>query len=360
MIAQVAVDDDTAWNAVLARDASFDHRFVYAVASTGVYCRPSCASRRPARRQVSFFPRLAAAEAAGYRPCRRCHPRDSAPPAATLRVARAREFLDQHVDQSVTLTALAQTVGMSPYHLHRVFKKLTGFTPKEYLNARRAERLRSRLQQGESVSRATYEAGYGSSRSVYEQSYARLGMTPAAYRRGGQGMQIRYSLVTSPMGRLLVAATERGICSVQLGDSDSTLEEHLRREYPAAEIERAQGEIDEWVADVVGLLRGHDPISELPLDVRATSFQWQVWKALQQIPLGMTKSYRDIARAVGRPAAMRAVARACATNPVALVVPCHRAVRADGELGGYRWGVERKRKLLEQERRAATRRARVS
>lgn len=344
-------EPETAWTAVLNRDAQADGRFVYAVSSTGVYCRPSCPSRRPRRESVTFFTGPGEAERAGYRPCRRCRPRNAvSEPART--VQRACAHIEAHLDEPVTLEALGRELGMSPYHLQRTFKRITGVSPREYARARRMERFKERLQQGDDVTAATYEAGFGSGSRVYERSDARLGMTPATYRRGGRGMRIRFGTAPSPLGRLLVAATDRGICAVTLGDSDEELAAALRREYPHAVVERA-GEEDEGlrsrIEEVVRHLEGASPHLALPLDVRATAFQERVWKALQEIPWGETRSYGEIAAAVGRPGAARAVARACASNPAALVVPCHRVVRGDGEPGGYRWGAERKRRLLERE-----------
>ncbi|HEX2092220.1 MAG TPA: bifunctional DNA-binding transcriptional regulator/O6-methylguanine-DNA methyltransferase Ada [Longimicrobiaceae bacterium] len=347
------VDERTAWSAVQARDPRFDGRLVYAVSSTGVYCRPSCPSRRPRRENVAFFATPDEAEAAGFRECRRCRPRGMQPSPAARSVQRAREYLDAHPEESVTLERLGRVAAMSPHHLQRVFKRLVGVSPQEYAAARRAERLREHLREGASVSRAGFEAGYGSGSRLYEHAEARLGMTPAAYRRGGQGVRIRFALAPSPLGRILVAATERGVCAVRLGDSDGEMEEALREEFPRATIEPGGEELAGWVAAVVASLEGSGPDPDLPLDVRATAFQWRVWRALREIPRGSTRSYREIAEAIGSPGAARAVGRACATNPVALVIPCHRAVREDGGLSGYRWGVERKQRLLEREREPA-------
>jgi len=351
---------DPRWAAVLERDARQDGRFVYAVKSTGVYCRPSCPSRRPRRENVAFFGAPEEAERAGYRACRRCAPRSSMAPAART-VQRACAYLDAHLDEPVTLEALGRAVGVSPYHLQKTFKRVTGVSPKEYVSARRVERLKGRLQQGDGVADATYEAGYGSGSRVYERSDAQLGMTPATYKRGGLGMTIRYGTAASPLGRLLVAVSERGVCAVTLGDSDAALEAALRREYPRARIERAQagGEsgdapLEEQIGAIIRHLEGTQPSLALPIDVQATAFQRRVWQALQEIPYGATRSYGEVAAAIGQPQAARAVAQACATNRVALVVPCHRVVRGDfatsGEAGGYRWGAERKRRLLERER----------
>ena len=350
---------DPRWTAVLERDTRQDGRFVYAVATTGVFCRPSCPSRRPRRENVAFFSAPEEAERAGYRACRRCAPESSVAPAERT-VREACAYLEAHLDEPVTLETLGREIGVSPFHLQRMFKRVTGVSPKAYVNARRVERLKARLQQGDGVADATYEAGYGSGSRVYEQADAQLGMTPATYKRGGSGVTIRYGTTESPLGRLLVAVSERGVCAVTLGDSDGDLEAALRREYPQARIERTKEKderLEEWLGAVVRHLEGAQPSLALPLDVQATAFQRRVWQALQEIPYGATRSYGEIAAAIGQPQASRAVARACASNRVALIVPCHRVVRGDfeisGEAGGYRWGAERKRRLLDREREAS-------
>ena len=347
-------DPETAWAAVLRRDARFDGSFVYAVASTGVYCRPTCPSRRPRRDRVAFLPGPAAAEAAGYRECKRCRPRRSGPGDAALSVKRAVAYIDAHLDEAVTLETLGEAVGLSPAHLQRVFKRATGMSPKAYLRARRVERFKDRLRKGDDVTTATYEAGYGSGSRVYEQSDAVLGMTPATYGKGGLGMNIGYTIVGSPLGRLLVAATERGVCAVALGDDDEVLEAELHREYPRAQVQRMAGWLRAWVESVLAIVKGAPASSSIPLDLQATSFQWTVWRALQAIPAGRTLSYGEIAAGLGRPSAARAVARACASNRLAVLVPCHRAVRGDGDPGGYRWGAARKRRLLDREKDSGT------
>ncbi len=345
MVLDRSTEDQARWEAVLGRDARADGRFVYAVASTRIYCRPTCPSRRPRRHRVRFFGSPVAAEEAGYRACLRCEPRE-AEPAARRRIQRARDYLDRHLDETVTLDRLGQAVGLSPYHLQRTFKRLTGMTPKAYAAARRMDRMKTRLKEGDSVTRATYEAGYTSSSRAYDHARARLGMTPAAYRNGARGVPIRYTVLPTPAGQLLVAATDRGVCLVALGDSAQPLESALRREYPAAHIERNDGELRPWAEAVVARLQGEGSEARIPLDIQGTAFQWRVWEALQRIPRGATRTYSEIAREIQRPSAARAVGRACATNRVSLVIPCHRAVREDGGLGGYRWGIERKRELL--------------
>lgn len=263
---------------------------------------------------------------------------------------RVCAYIEANADGPVTLAALGAAVGMSPGHVQRTFKRLTGITPRQYAEARRLGRLKAGLHAGRDVTRALYDAGYGSSSRLYERSNSQLGMTPASYRRGGAGKRIAYTVVDSALGRLLVAGTERGISAVYLGDSNARLEAALRAEYPRAELERDPAGLGEWVEKLVARLDGGRGRLDLPLDIEATAFQWRVWQQLRAIPFGSTATYSDIAEALGRPSATRAVARACATNPVSVVIPCHRVVRRDGDPGGYRWGLERKRKLLEQER----------
>lgn len=352
-------NDDRYWRAVVGREPAADGTFVYAVRSTAIYCRPTCAARKPRRNQVVFFPGPEAAERAGFRACRRCRPRDDAARAAAAAlVRRVCGYIDAHLEEGVSLASLAEIgadAGLSPQRLQRTFRRVLGITPRQYADARRLAWLKGKLREGETVTRALYDAGYGSSSRLYERAPGHLGMTPATYRRGGQGMRIGYAIAASPLGRLLVASTPRGVCAVYLGDSDRALEAALAEEYPAAEILRDNGGADRWIAAVVRHLEGHHPRLDLPLDVQATAFQRRVWEELRAIPYGETRSYGDIARRLGEPGAARAVGRACATNPVSVVIPCHRAVREDGGLGGYRWGVERKQRLLTLERSASAR-----
>jgi len=344
------MDEERCWQAVLERETGFDGAFVYAVRSTGIFCRPTCPSRRPRREQVIFFGRAAAAEQAGFRACRRCRPGGPAHAESQSDLAaRARQLIDDHPDQALTLDQLGAQIGASPHHLQRVFKRVIGITPRQYAEARRLDRLKTRLKEGDNVTTALYEAGYNSSSRLYEQAPERLGMTPATYRSGGAGARIGYSTADTPLGRVLVAATERGVCFVSLADADAELEAALAREYPAAAIERDDARLGDWLNAVAQHLSGDQPLLDLPLDVRATAFQWRVWDALKAIPYGDTRSYSQIAEALGDRNAARAVARACATNPVALVIPCHRVVREGGDLGGYRWGAGRKQALLERE-----------
>ena len=338
------------WDAVLGRDRDADGLFVYAVRSTGVYCRPSCPSRRPHRDRVAFFDTPSEARRGGFRACLRCHP--DAPLAADPwieKVRRATVYL-ANVDGHPSLAMLASRLGGSPYHLQRNFKRLVGVTPREYAEACRLGKVKERLRQGGDVTGAMFDAGYGSSSRFYERAAPKLGMAPSTYRRGGAGMSIQYAVVASPLGRLLVAATARGVCAVAMGSSDAELTRSLSREFPAATIAKDAGALKRWTTRILAHLAGREPRLDLPLDVQATAFQWQVWQALAAIPYGERRTYGEVAAAIGQPRASRAVARACATNPVALAIPCHRVVPAAGGEGGYRWGAARKKALLARER----------
>jgi AraC family transcriptional regulator of adaptative response/methylated-DNA-[protein]-cysteine methyltransferase len=345
------VDEARCWQAVASRDAAWDGRFVYAVRASAVYCRPSCAARRPSREGVVFYPVPEAAEQAGFRPCPHCRPDEEAADPRVRVVRRVCRYVEANLEENLSLAALGAHVRLSPEHLQRTFKRITGITPRQYADACRLGRLKTRLRERNTVTMALYEAGYGSSSRLYERAASQLGMTPATYQRGGRDMCLRYTVVSSPLGRLLVAATERGISAVYLGDSDAPLVAALGKEYPAAEIRRDGSGLEGWVEAILQHLRGKQPHLDLPLDVRATAFQWRVWQELRAIPYGSTRTYAEIARALGQPTAARAVARACATNPVSVVVPCHRVVREDGDLAGYRWGVTRKQQLLAQEQK---------
>ncbi|MGA2881724.1 MAG: bifunctional DNA-binding transcriptional regulator/O6-methylguanine-DNA methyltransferase Ada [Bryobacteraceae bacterium] len=334
------------WNAVAARDRAMDGVFFYAVMSTGIYCRPSCPSKRPRRENVVFFRAREAAERAGFRACKRCKP-DSGyqrDPNAQI-VENVCRYIDTHPDEPVTLEALGRVLGISPFYLQRTFKTLTGITPRAYADSRRLSSLKAGLREGHSVTRSLYDAGYGSSSRLYERASSQLGMTPSRYRKQGSGVTIQYAIASTRIGNMLLAATERGICSIRFGDSVADLERELHTEYPKAEIARSDRKLGEQVKAVRAIIQGESTAS-LPLDIQATAFQRRVWQALQAIPRGTTKSYSNIAADIGQPKAARAVARACATNPVAVAIPCHRVVREDGSMGGYRWGVERKKKLL--------------
>lgn len=351
------------WNAVRNRDRGADGKFVYAVRSTGIYCRPSCPSRKPQREQVEFYSLPEAAEQKGFRACQRCKPGTvgSRDPRTTA-VARVCRAIEARIDADgagatgesenearLTLNALSSTVGMSSHQLERAFRSLMGISPRQYADAQRMRRLKSKLKKGDDVTTALYDAGFGSSSRLYERAPSQLGMTPATYRQGGAGMQINYTIVGSPLGRLLVGATRRGISALYLGKDDAALEAALRKEYPRAEISRDCNGFEGWVGKILEHLRGREPNLNLPTDVQATAFQRRVWEELRKIPYGTTRTYSQVARAIGKPKAIRAVARACATNPVSVVVPCHRVVREDGSLAGYRWGLDRKLALLKHE-----------
>ena len=339
------------WRAVLERDERSSKAFVYAVRSTGIYCRPGCPSRRPRRDNVLFFPGPGAAEAAGFRACLRCRPSevDLDDPGVRL-VRRACTALDEAADAPPTSEDLSALLGVSPGHLRRTFKEVLGITPRQYAQVRRAERFKAEIRSGETVTSALYGAGYGSSSRLYESSDDELGMTPAAYGAGGRGAVIRYATVESPLGWLLVGGTERGVCAVMLGDDPRSLGRTLRQDYPAASIEEDEGPIRSWAEAVLGYLNGWTPHLDLPVDVRATAFQRRVWQELRKIPAGETRTYGEVAAAIDSPGAARAVGTACARNRVALVVPCHRVVPGGGGVGGYRWGPDRKRALLHMER----------
>jgi AraC family transcriptional regulator of adaptative response/methylated-DNA-[protein]-cysteine methyltransferase len=341
--------DDDRWRAVLARDPSAS--FFYGVCSTGVYCFPSCASRRPTRSKVLFFETAEAAVRAGFRACRRCRPTDAADGDPwTMRIVRACQAIER-VQGHASLADLARSVGGSPYHLQRLFLRHTGVTPRQYAEACRLRRVKRALKRGDSVTAAIVDAGYGSSSRFYERAAPKLAMAPAKYRQGASDTRIRYTIVDSPLGWLLVASTERGVCAVRLGASAGALTRELEQEFRHAMLVRDDDGLGRQAAQVVALVAGRRPRQSLPLDVQATAFQWQVWNALTAIPRGQTRTYTEVANAIGRPGAARAVARACATNPVAIVVPCHRVVPAAGGVGGYRWGVSTKKALLDLEAR---------
>jgi len=349
------MSNTTLWHAVLTRDRAADGLFVYAVSSTGVYCRPSCPSRRPRRERVEFFPAPAMAAARGYRPCRRCHPdrraSDSASPAD--RVRRACESVAGRPDARWTSAALAKAGGTSVVQIQRAFRHVLGISPRDYVAACRERRFLEAMRNGHRVTDAVYESGYGSPSRMYDA--IRLpGMTLATYGRGGKGAEIRWLAAESPVGRVLVAATARGLCAVRAGADDAGLVRALRAEFPLATIDaHPSAELQPYANAALAVARATPVPQDVPVDIRGTAFQWRVWRALTRIPRGETRTYSDVARAIGQPSAVRAVARACATNPIALVVPCHRVVRTDGSLGGYRWGLGMKDALLAAERSRA-------
>ena len=345
-------ENDPRWERIVARDKLADGTFFYSVRTTGVYCRPSCASRRARPENVAFHLTRADAERAGYRPCKRCKPNE--PALADQHAARITEvcrFIES-AEELPNLDALAALAGMSVYHFHRTFKTITGVTPKAYANAHRAARVRTELDRSSSVTDAIYNAGYNSNARFYEQADALLGMTPTDYRRGGTNAEIRFAIGASSLGAILVARSERGVCAILLGDDPDALARELQDKFPQATLIGGDAEFERLVARVVGFVEAPQHGLDLPLDVRGTAFQQRVWEALRKIPTGATASYSEIARAIGAPKSVRAVAQACAANSLAVAIPCHRVVRNDGALSGYRWGVERKRALLDREAHA--------
>ncbi len=345
--------DEEKWRTVLARDSSMDGQFVVAVRTTGVYCKPSCPSKHPFRENVVFFSGPDEAEKSGFRACNRCRPREQSSHAEL--VQRVSEFINANLDGKLTLETLSREAGLSPFHFQRVFKKTLGISPRQYVEARRLEKVRRHLNRGETVADSVYDAGFTSTSRLYEKGSRTLGVHPGTFRRGGEGLDIQFTIVDSPIGRLLLGATEKGICSVCIGGSDGAVESALREDYFAADLVRNDDGMKAWAEHFLRYFQGQEFPTGLPIDVAGTAFQWKVWKALQSISYGTTMSYSGIAEALGEPKAARAVARACATNHVALIIPCHRVVGRDGELHGYAWGVKRKRALLDMEARGADR-----
>lgn len=340
---------DSCWQAVLERNGSSDGKFVFAVSSTGVYCRPSCPSKRPKRENVTFFRKPQDAESAGFRECLRCRPKAIAGNPRQELIKSVCRYIEQHLDEPVTLGRLGVEFRQSPFHLQRTFKTVLGITPKQYADSCRMRGFRQKLKAGHSVTRAMHDAGYSSTSRLYSRTSAELGMEPAKYRRGAIATPIRYSFSESPIGRMLIAATDKGICSIQFADSDEELEQGLKQEFPFALRRRDDSGMATLAGQVVQRISGVESSASLPLDIQATAFQRRVWSYLQSIAFGKTRSYTQVAKAIRRPSAVRAVARACATNPVAIAIPCHRVLRSSGDLGGYRWGLERKKALLEIE-----------
>jgi AraC family transcriptional regulator of adaptative response/methylated-DNA-[protein]-cysteine methyltransferase len=344
------LDHEACWAAIAAHDAGADGRFFYAVTTTGVYCRPGCASRLPRRENVRFFAEIAAAEAAGFRPCKRCRPAEASPAAHHLAAIGRACALLRDSETVPSLDCLAAAAGMSRYHFHRVFKQVTGTTPRDYARVQRLGRFAAALEAGESVAAAVYAAGFGSGSRAYEDAAQGLGMTPGQRRQGGKDETIRFVTIATPLGHALVAATARGICMTALADDPASLAAQLRARFPAASLLAEDKELRAWAERIVRFIaEPQQGLDLLPLDIRGTAFQARVWRALQQIPMGRTATYAEIAAAIGAPKAVRAVAQACAANRLALIVPCHRVIRSDGGLGGYRWGIERKRALLARE-----------
>ena len=346
---QTAGNTNQKWSLVLARDTRADGRFVYAVRSTGVFCRPSCPSRRPRLENVEFFDSPALAQQAGYRACRRCSPTERNQQAQ--KIEAACRYIDENLDVTLSLTAVSQHVKISPFHFQRLFKRILGVSPRQYQQARRAGKFRQALLGDGRVTDAIYEAGYSSSSRAYESIPAQLGMTPSAFRRKGEGVEIRYTVLATELGKMLIATTERGVCAVRFSENDAALLRELKQEFGAAAISRDDRGLEPVAEQVKQLLSGSVATSSIPIDIQGTAFQQLVWETLRKIPAGETRSYAQVAASIGRPKAVRAVANACGSNPVAVVVPCHRVVHKNGGLSGYRWGVKRKKMLLEREAR---------
>lgn len=340
---------DWRWRAIEAKNGDFDGVFFFGVQTTGVFCRPSCSSRTPKRQNVSYFSTPAEAEGSGFRPCLRCKPKQPLAPApSAMLITRAFEMLASDLADGLTVDELAARLEVSAGHLQKTFKAAIGLSPKEIIDMMRIESFKKNVKRSD-VTSSLYDSGFGSSRSLYEKAGERLGMTPAAYKKGGKGVTIRYTFADSPLGKLMVAATEKGICAVSFGDSEDELKRELEQEFFAAEIGSDDAGLRDAVDSILRGLKGERTILALPLDIRGTAFQMRVWSELRKIPYGETRTYAQVAESVGNPKAVRAVARACATNPVALVNPCHRVIGSDGRLAGYRWGIERKKILLDGE-----------
>lgn len=341
--------NDPRWAAVITRDPAAEGAFVYAVKTTGIYCRPNCPSRRAKFENVIFHNTSTEAEQDGFRPCKRCQPDQRL--AATRQAAKITELCRfiEHAEQIPTLHELAQKSGLSAYHLHRVFKAMIGLTPKAYAAAHRTQRVQRELARSASVTAAIFDAGYNSSGGFYGKSAQVLGMTPGEYRAGGANVEIRFAIGACSLGAMLVACSARGVCAILLGDDADYLSRDLRVRFPAAQLIAGDNDFEQLIAKIINFIEAPRLGIDLPLDIRGTVFQQRVWQALQDIPVGQTASYTDIARRMGTPKAARAVAGACAANPLAVVIPCHRVVRSNGDLSGYRWGIERKRILLEKE-----------
>lgn len=341
--------DDERWAAIVERNPAAEGRFVLSVRTTGVYCRPLCPARRPRRENVRFHATCGEAEAAGFRPCKRCRPNE-APLAQRQAVAVAAACrLIEKAEEMPGLDALARAAGLSRFHFHRVFKAIAGLTPKAYAAAHRAGKVRDELTRADTITQAIYGAGFNSSGRFYEKSTEVLGMTPSDFRAGGAGASIRFAIGECSLGSILVAASDKGVCAILLGDDPDALARDLQDRFPAARLAGGEPEFERWVARIIGFVEAPQLGLDLPLDIRGTAFQQRVWRALREIPVGSTASYADVAEQIGAPKSVRAVAQACGANPIAVAIPCHRVLRHDGAISGYRWGVERKRALLERE-----------
>ncbi|HIK17238.1 MAG TPA: bifunctional DNA-binding transcriptional regulator/O6-methylguanine-DNA methyltransferase Ada [Leptolyngbyaceae cyanobacterium M33_DOE_097] len=347
--------DTDRWQAILNRSFDADGRFVYGVITTGIYCRPTCAARRPKPENIRYFETYQIAEAAGFRACKRCQPNATAPQSQQIEKITQICHLIATSETPPSLAEMANLAGLSPYHFHRVFKRVLGVTPKAYVKAQRTKRLQVELQEQPSVTEAIYEAGFASSSQVYAQANTLLGMTPKNYRQGARGQAIRYTIQRSQLGWVLIAATQRGICAIHLGESEASLVQQLQKQFPQAQLADKDEQFNEWVRQVLALIEAPQHPSTLPLDIQGTAFQAQVWQALQTIPAGHTVTYTEIAEQIGKPTAVRAVARAIATNSLAIAIPCHRVIGRDGGLKGYRWGSDLKRALLDREAQATQR-----
>jgi AraC family transcriptional regulator of adaptative response/methylated-DNA-[protein]-cysteine methyltransferase len=344
--------DPEKWRAVVERDETKDGVFVFAVRSTGIYCKPSCPARHPNLEQVEFFSRPNEAERSGFRACKRCHPREARPKARAELIQKTCKYIEVNLDEKLTLETLSHQAGLSPFHFQRTFKRILGISPRQYVEARRLEKVKRSLTNGETVTNSLYNAGFTSKSRLYEKTPAQLGVSPGLFRRGGRGLRIGYTIVDSRIGRVLLAATERGACAVCMGASDEAVEAALKEDYYAADLHRDDVGMQKWAEAMLSYFDGQEFPRDLPLDVQATAFQWKVWKEIRSIPYGLTATYSNIAKSLGAPQATRAVARACATNPVAIVIPCHRVIGKDGSLRGYAWGVKRKKTLLSLENKA--------
>jgi len=346
----IATDVDK-WEAVVERDETSDGLFVFAVRSTGIYCKPSCPARHPNLEQVIFFSQPDAAERSGFRACKRCEPREATPSARAQLIQKICRYIGANLDEKLTLENLSRQAGLSPFHFQRTFKRMLGISPRQYVEASRLEKVKRSLTNGDTVTNSLYNAGFTSKGRLYGKTPPQFGVSPGIFRRGGEGLRIHYTIVDSRMGRVLLAATQRGACAVCMGASDEAVEAALKEDYYAADLHRDDEGMKKWTEALLSYFNGQEFPRDLPLDVQATAFQWRVWKKIQSIPYGQTATYSNIAKSLGTPQAARAVARACATNPVAIVIPCHRVIGKDGSLRGYAWGVKRKKTLLSLENR---------
>lgn len=349
------MNDEVFWQAVVERDSAFDQRFVFAVKSTGIYCRPSCPSRRPLRKNVRFFASSELAEAEGFRACKRCHSAPQKSHEALADLQRLCQYIEDHGDDNITVTSVSAALGLSQFQVHRLFKTFLTVTPKDYIEQYKLQVLKQRLRDERNVTDAIYAAGFSSSSVIYGRLNLQLGMTPAMYRKGGLGAQISFAMAATSLGKMMIGATDRGVCYLQFGDTDAELLQQLQQEFPRAEFtpmpRETQPEFEQWMLALELHLTGKQPHIELPLDIRGTAFQLKVWEFLRQLPYGDVLSYQELAQAISQPTATRAVASACARNRIGVLIPCHRVIRGDGGLGGYRWGLPRKRTLLDIERR---------